>query len=61
MLNVLIMTWRKVIFAQSISHHFYLAVEILSDILLNSVYGKNEVERERSVILREMEGKRYIA
>jgi len=31
------------------------AVEILSDILLNSVYGKNEVERERSVILREME------
>lgn len=32
-----------------------LAVEILSDILLNSVYGKHEVERERSVILREME------
>jgi processing peptidase subunit beta len=33
----------------------FLAVEILSDILLNSVYGKREVERERSVIIREME------
>jgi processing peptidase subunit beta len=32
-----------------------LAVEILSDILLNSIYGKREVERERSVILREMQ------
>lgn len=32
-----------------------LAVEILSDILLNSVYGLREIEIERSVILREME------
>ncbi|KAE9550468.1 hypothetical protein FO519_006333 [Halicephalobus sp. NKZ332] len=31
------------------------AVELLSDILLHSVYGKEEIERERGVILREAE------
>uniref|UniRef100_A0A7E4URP6 Mitochondrial-processing peptidase subunit beta n=1 Tax=Panagrellus redivivus TaxID=6233 RepID=A0A7E4URP6_PANRE len=31
------------------------AVEMLSDLLLHSVYGKDEIERERGVILREME------
>lgn len=30
-------------------------MEILSDILLNSVYGAREIEIERGVILREME------
>lgn len=30
-------------------------MEILSDILLNSVYGKQEVEREKGVIVRESE------
>uniref|UniRef100_A0A5S6QTR2 Mitochondrial-processing peptidase subunit beta n=1 Tax=Trichuris muris TaxID=70415 RepID=A0A5S6QTR2_TRIMR len=31
------------------------AVDILSDILLNSTYGQQEIERERGVILREMQ------
>ncbi|KFD72731.1 hypothetical protein M514_01857 [Trichuris suis] len=31
------------------------AVDILSDILLNSTYGPQEIERERGVILREMQ------
>lgn len=53
MQNVLITIWKKVLFVANFN--CFLAVEILSDILLNSVYGKNEVERERSVILREME------
>ena len=32
-----------------------LAVEVLSDILLNSKFGKDEIERERGVIIREMQ------
>ena len=32
-----------------------LAIEMLADILLNSVYELNAIERERGVILREME------
>lgn len=56
MQSALIMTWRKVENIYLISEiKNNLAVEILSDILLNSVYGKTELERERSVILREME------
>lgn len=31
------------------------AVDILSDILQNSVLGEEEIERERGVILREMQ------
>ena len=31
------------------------AVEILSDILTNSTFGEQEIERERGVILREMQ------
>ena len=34
---------------------FYAAVEILSDIIQNSTLGENEIERERGVILREMQ------
>ena len=30
-------------------------VEILSDILTNSTFGEQEIERERGVILREMQ------
>lgn len=35
-----------------------LAVDILSDIILNSTLGQAEIERERGVILREMQVKR---
>jgi processing peptidase subunit beta len=34
---------------------FCVAVEILSDILQNSTLGEAEIERERGVILREMQ------
>jgi hypothetical protein len=34
---------------------FISAVEILADITQNSTLGKNEIERERGVILREMQ------
>ncbi|KAI6192020.1 Beta-MPP [Aphelenchoides bicaudatus] len=44
-----------VYYAKCFEQDLEKAVEILSDILLDSVYGKNEVERERGVILREME------
>ena len=33
----------------------FTAVEILADITQNSKLGKNEIERERGVILREMQ------
>lgn len=33
----------------------YLAVDILGDIIQNSTLGEREIERERGVILREME------
>ena len=33
----------------------YLAVEILSDIILNSTFDTDAIERERGVILREMQ------
>jgi hypothetical protein len=37
-------------------YHFYIiAVDILSDILTNSTLGEEEIERERGVILREMQ------
>lgn len=34
---------------------YYIAVELLSDILKNSKFENSQVERERGVILREME------
>lgn len=37
------------------SNKFFLAVDILSDILQNSTLGEEEIERERGVILREMQ------
>ena len=33
----------------------FSAVEVLSDIIQNSTLGENEIERERGVILREMQ------
>lgn len=36
-------------------HYFHLAVEILADIIQNSTLGEAEIERERGVILREMQ------
>ena len=43
------------------SHHdVLLAVDILSDIILNSTLGQGEIERERGVILREMQVSRDI-
>ena len=35
--------------------HTHTAVDILADILQNATLGEREIERERSVILREME------
>jgi len=35
-----------------------LAVDILSDIILNSTLGQDEIERERGVILRELQVRR---
>lgn len=35
--------------------YFQLAVEILADIIQNSTLGEAEIERERGVILREMQ------
>lgn len=34
---------------------FNTAVDILADITQNSVFGEAEIERERGVILREMQ------
>ena len=34
---------------------FDIAVDLLSDIILNPVLGEREIERERDVILREMQ------
>lgn len=46
---------QTVYYAKCLSKDVEHAVEILSDILLNSKLGENEIERERGVILREMQ------
>lgn len=46
---------QTVYYAKCLSKDVEQAVEILSDILLNSKLGENEIERERGVILREMQ------
>ena len=46
---------QTVYFAKVFKHAVTRAVEILSDILLNSKLDESAIERERSVILREME------
>merc|ERR1712107_250908 len=44
-----------VFYAKCLSGDLDGAVEILSDILTNSTFGQEEIERERGVILREMQ------
>ena len=46
---------QTVYYAKCLSKDVEHAVEILSDILLNSKLGSDEIERERGVILREMQ------
>jgi len=46
---------QTVYYAKCLSSDLGNAVEILSDILQNSKFGEKEIERERGVILREMQ------
>lgn len=46
---------QTVFYAKCLKQDVPKAVEILSDIITNSTLGANEIERERSVILREMQ------
>merc|ERR1712200_399608 len=46
---------QTVFYAKCLSSDLCNAVEILSDILQNSKFGEQEIERERGVILREMQ------
>merc|ERR1712126_730132 len=46
---------QTVFYAKCLSSDLGNAVEILSDILQNSKFGEQEIERERGVILREMQ------
>ena len=41
-------------FAKTASFNFDKSVEIISDILINSIFSKEEIERERGVILEEI-------
>lgn len=41
-------------FAKTANFNFNKSVEIISDILLNSIFSKEEIERERGVILEEI-------
>merc|ERR1711997_1200916 len=46
---------QTVFYAKCLKEDIGNCVEILSDILQNSKFGENEIERERGVILREMQ------
>ncbi|XP_076178697.1 ubiquinol-cytochrome c reductase core protein 1 [Ptiloglossa arizonensis] len=46
---------QTVFYAKCLSQDVPKAIEILSDIIQNSKLGESEIERERSVILREMQ------
>merc|ERR1719480_223138 len=54
-LNAYTSSEQTVFYAKCLSGDVEGAVEILSDILTNSTFGQQEVERERGVILREMQ------
>ena len=41
-------------FARTLLDDVFLAVDILSDIIQNSLFDENELERERSVVLQEI-------
>ena len=45
----------QVYYAKAFSSDLPKAVEILADIIQNSTLGELEIEREKSVILREMQ------
>jgi processing peptidase subunit beta len=60
MLNVLVKIYHKVNSFFLLLFNFYIksnkiVVELLSDILQNSQFGEEEIERERHTILREMQ------
>lgn len=40
--------------AKVLDQHWTLAIELLSDIFLNSIFDPNEIERERNVVLQEI-------
>ena len=40
--------------AKVLDQHYPLALDLLSDIFLNSVFDANEIERERNVVLQEI-------
>jgi predicted Zn-dependent peptidase len=40
--------------AKVLDQHYPLAIELLSDIFLNSTFDSNEIERERNVVLQEI-------
>jgi predicted Zn-dependent peptidase len=40
--------------AKVLDQHWSLAIELLSDIFLNSIFDVNEIERERNVVLQEI-------
>jgi len=46
---------QTVYYAKCFARDLHKAVEILADINLNSKFGEQEIERERGVILREMQ------
>lgn len=46
---------QTVFYAKCLSQDVPKAIEVLSDIIQNSKLGENEIERERGVILREMQ------
>ena len=43
-----------VFWAKLASHHLPLALDIISDVILNSVYDPGEMEKERQVIIEEL-------
>lgn len=54
-INLICIREQTVFYAKCLSEDLEHAVEILSDILTNSTFGEQEIERERGVILREMQ------
>lgn len=55
LLNAYTSREQTVYYAKCLSKHIGQSVDILSDIIQNSKFGEAEIERERSVILREMQ------
>ena len=43
-----------VFWAKLASHHLPLALDIISDVMLNSLYDRGEIEKERQVIIEEL-------